>query len=260
MGIQNGEAVRNKQVIFRDFIANGVFPKESDMENLYLPCNPYMRGRVLKLPASAQSDLATFQPGSPITGLGVARALESGHPDFKKGNLVSGMTGWEDYSILPAPETCFKIEHGDVPLPYYTGLLAYAGFFEVCSPKKGETVFISAALGAVGRLIGQFAKVFGCYVVGSAGSKEKVGLLKNKLELDEAFNYKDEPDPDAALKRYFPEGIDICFDNVGGKMMDEVLLNMKLHGRIALCGMISQYNLEQPERASNLLHITMKRV
>ncbi|KAI6699046.1 hypothetical protein NL676_019165 [Syzygium grande] len=223
------------------------------VKNLYLSCDPYMRSRMLKLLASAQSYLAAFQPGSPITGLGVARVLESGHPNFEKGDLVWGITGWEEYILLPAPETCFKIEHTDVPLSYYTGLVgmagltAYVGFFEVCSPKKGETVFISAASGAVGQLVGQFAKLLGCYVVGSAGSKEKVDLLKNEFRFDDAFNYKEELDLDGALKRCFPEEIDIYFENVGGKMLDAVLLNMKLHGRIVACGMISQYNLEQPE-------------
>ncbi|KAL3752919.1 hypothetical protein ACJRO7_000332 [Eucalyptus globulus] len=258
--------MRNKQVIFRDFLAKGAFPKESDMEvtestvdvtravaegskgvlvkNLYLSCDPYMRGGMRKLTDPAESYAASFQPGSPVTGFGVARVLESGHRKFEKGDLVWGLTGWEEYSLLPAPETCFKIEHTDVPLSYYTGLLgmpglrAYAGFFELCSPKKGETVFISAASGAVGQLAGQFAKLFGCYVVGSAGSKEKVDLLKNKLGFDEAFNYKEESNLDAALKRYFPEGIDIYFENVGGK----------------------DYNLEQPKGVPNLIQISMKEV
>ncbi|KAF2298315.1 hypothetical protein GH714_021811 [Hevea brasiliensis] len=140
------------------------------------------------------------------------------------------------------------------------GLTAYAGFYEVCAPKEGEYVFISAASGAVGQLVGQFAKLLGCYVVGSAGSPEKVDLLKNKFGFDEAFNYKEEPDLNAALKRYFPDGIDIYFENVGGKMLDAVLLNMRVHGRIAACGMVSQYNLEKPEDVCNLMSIVYKRV
>ncbi|GMY32957.1 2-alkenal reductase (nadp(+)-dependent) [Fagus crenata] len=140
------------------------------------------------------------------------------------------------------------------------GMTAYAGFHEVCSPKKGEYVFVSAASGAVGQLVGQFAKLFGCYVVGSAGSKEKVELLKNKFGFDDAFNYKEEHDLDAALKRYFPEGIDIYFENVGGKTLDAVLLNMRVHGRIAACGMISQYNLDQPEGVKNLMCLIYKRI
>ncbi|KAJ6958887.1 2-alkenal reductase (NADP(+)-dependent)-like [Populus alba x Populus x berolinensis] len=125
---------------------------------------------------------------------------------------------------------------------------------------KGENVFISSAFGAVGQLVGQLAKLMGCYVVGSAGSKEKVDLLKNKLGFDDAFNYKEEKNLDAALKRYFPEGIDIFFDNVGGKIIDAVLLNMRLHGRIALCGMVSQYPLDDPEGIKNLMCIIYQRL
>ncbi|KAG5544716.1 hypothetical protein RHGRI_017234 [Rhododendron griersonianum] len=193
--------------------------------------------------------------------------MESGHPNFKKGNLVWGITGWEEYSLITTPEEdLFKIDHTDVPLSYYTGILgmpgmtAHAGFYEICAPKKGEYVFVSAAAGAVGQLVGQFAKLMGCYVVGSAGSQEKFDLLKNKFGFDVAFNYKEEHDLDAALKRGFPEGIDIYFDNVGGKMLDAVLLNMRNHGRIALCGMVSQYNLEQPDGVNNLMNLVYKRV
>nr|XP_027118798.1 (+)-pulegone reductase-like [Coffea arabica] len=114
------------------------------------------------------------------------------------------------------------------------GITAYGGFFDVCHPKKGEKVFVSAAAGAVGQLVRQFAKLTGCYVVGSAGSKEKVDLLKNKFGFDDAFNYKEEDDLDAALKKYFPEGIDIYFENVGGKMLDAVLRNMNMNGRISV--------------------------
>ncbi|XP_057426191.1 NADPH-dependent oxidoreductase 2-alkenal reductase-like [Lotus japonicus] len=140
------------------------------------------------------------------------------------------------------------------------GLTAFAGLFEVGSPKKGENVFVSAASGAVGQLVGQFAKLTGCYVVGSAGTKGKVDLLKNKFGFDGGFNYKEEPDLDKALKRHFPEGIDIYFENVGGKTLDVVLLNMRVHGRIPVCGMISQYNLAQQEGVQNLAHLIYKRI
>ncbi|KAF8391751.1 hypothetical protein HHK36_021985 [Tetracentron sinense] len=278
-----GEEVGNKQILLRDFVSG--FPKESDMalnrsntiqlkvpegskavlvKNLYLSCDPYMRSRMRK--PDAPSYIPPFTPASVITGYGVAKVLDSGHPDFKEGDLIWGMTGWEEYSLITATEALFKIHYTDVPLSYYTGVLgmpgmtAYAGFYEICSPKKGEYVFVSAASGAVGQLVGQFAKLLGCYVVGSAGTNEKVDLLKNKFGFDEAFNYKDETNLDVALKRYFPEGIDIYFENVGGKMLDAVLLNMRLHGRIAVCGMISQYNLEQPEGLHNLFSIIAKRI
>ncbi|XP_016651747.1 PREDICTED: 2-alkenal reductase (NADP(+)-dependent)-like isoform X3 [Prunus mume] len=278
--------VRNQQVLARDYIS--AIPEESDMylntsstiklrvpddddcstagvlvKNLYLSCDPYMRSRMTKRDPGA-SYVDSFNAGSPITGYGVAKVLESANPKFKQGDLVWGMTGWEEYSIITATDSLFKIHNTDVPLSYYTGILgmpgmtAYAGFYEVCSPKKGETVYVSAASGAVGQLVGQFAKLSGCYVVGSAGTKEKVDLLKKKFGFDGAFNYREEPDLDAALKRFFPEGIDIYFENVGGKMLDAVLPNMRVHGRIAVCGMISQYNLEQPEGVHNLMHLVIK--
>nr|XP_043610893.1 2-alkenal reductase (NADP(+)-dependent)-like [Erigeron canadensis] len=276
------QIVNNKKIVLKDYVKG--FPKESDMilktsdtielkipegsngvlvKNLYLSCDPYMRGRMTKTQGSY---VDSFTPGSPINGYGVAKVLDSGHSNLKKGDLVWGGVGWEEYSIVTAPETLIKIEHTDVPLSYYTGILgmpgmtAYVGFYEICAPKKGEYVYISAASGAVGQLVGQFAKLSGCYVVGSAGTKEKVDLLKNKFGFDDAFNYKEEQDLVAALKRYFPEGIDIYFENVGGKMLEAVLLNMRLKGRISVCGMISQYNLEQEEGVRNLLSVITKRL
>ncbi|EEF32567.1 2-alkenal reductase (NADP(+)-dependent) [Ricinus communis] len=277
------EEVSNKQVVLKNYVTG--FPEESDMEiitssiklqvpegttdavlvkNLYLSCDPYMRGRMTK--RDSPSFVSSFEPGKPLGGYGVVKVLESTHPNYKKGDLAWGFTGWEEYSVIVSPKLLIKIEHTDLPLSYYTGILgmhgvtAYAGFFEVCSPKKGEFVYVSAASGAVGQLVGQFAKVSGCYVVGSAGSKEKVDMLKNKFGFDDAFNYKEEPDLDAALKRYFPEGIDIYFENVGGEMLDAVLLNMRIRGRIAVCGMISQYNLDKPEGVHNLSAIIGKRI
>ncbi|CAH8390132.1 unnamed protein product [Eruca vesicaria subsp. sativa] len=278
--------VTNKQIIFPDYVSG--FPKESDLKvttttieslrlperstsvlvkNLYLSCDPYMRICMGKPEPLSSSLVPPYKTGEPIIGLGVSKVIDSGHPDYKKGDLLWGLVGWEEYSVITlTPYSHFKIHHTDVPLSYYTGLLgmpgmtAYAGFYEICSPKKGETVFVSAASGAVGQLVGQFAKLMGCYVIGSAGSKEKVDLLKTKFGFDDAFNYKEENDLNAALKRYFPEGIDIYFENVGGKMLDAVLINMKLNGRIAVCGMISQYNLVNPEGVHNLTTILYKRI
>ncbi|KAB1218173.1 2-alkenal reductase (NADP(+)-dependent) [Morella rubra] len=355
------EEVTNKQVILRDYVSG--FPEESDMfvrtvtvklkvpegsngimvKNLYLSCDPYQRIRMSKI--EGPNIFSSFTPGSPLTGFGVAKILDSRHPDYKIGDLVWGTTRWEEYSLITELEGFFKIQHTDVPLSYYTGILgmpgltafggfyevcspkkgehvfisaasgavgqlvgqfaklmdcyvvgsagsreknnqvicldmmehgcailsfgfcacmpgltAFGGFYEVCSPKKGEHVFISAASGAVGQLVGQFAKLMDCYVVGSAGSREKVDLLKNKFGFDEAFNYKEEIDLDAALKRYFPEGIDIYFENVGGEMLDAVLLNMRARGRVAVCGMISQYNLDESEGVRNLMCVVYKRI
>ncbi|CAL9054358.1 unnamed protein product [Musa banksii] len=278
------KVVVNKKVVLKHYIPDGP-ATESDMElvatdtlrlrlppgstavlvkNLYLSCDPYMRSRMTK--HDEPSYVSDLVPGTPITGYGVCKVLDSGHPDFKIGDYVWGITGWEEYSLITSTEGLFKINHTDVPLSYYTGILgmpgftAYVGFYEIGSPKKGERVFVSAASGAVGQLVGQFAKLMGCYVVGSAGSDEKVNLLKSKFGFNEAFNYKKEPDLNKALRRCFPEGIDIYFENVGGAMLEAVLRNMRLNGRIAACGMISQYNVERPEGVNHLFAIVTKRI
>ncbi|KAK7272895.1 hypothetical protein RIF29_13937 [Crotalaria pallida] len=275
--------LENKQVIFKGYI-DGV-PKETDLEfkvtkidlnvhtkgsgailvkNLYLSCDPYMRGRMRDFHGSY---IKPFVPGQVIEGFGVSKVIHSDHPNFKPGDFITGFTGWEQYSLIKNTDQLRKIQpDDDIPLSFYVGLLgmpgitAYAGFYEVCTPQKGEYVFVSAASGAVGQLVGQLAKLHGCYVVGSAGSKEKVEILKNKLGFDEAFNYKEESDLDATLKRYFPQGIDIYFDNVGGDMLDAALLNMRIHGRIAVCGMVSQQSLSTPIGIYNLLNLITRRI
>ncbi|KAF2325580.1 hypothetical protein GH714_030739 [Hevea brasiliensis] len=241
--------ISNKQVVLKNYVIG--FPQESDLEiiassielnvpeaiqdavlvkNLYLSCDPYMCGCMSK--PVGPSIVSSFEPGKPLYGFGVVKVVDSTHPNYKKGDLAWGVPG----------------------------ITAFGGFHEVCSPKKGEYVFVSAASGAIGQIVGQFAKLLGCYVAGSAGSNEKVDMLKNKFRFDEAFYYKEESDLDAALKSRFPEGIDIYFDSVGGKMLDTVLLNMRIRGRIAACGMISQYNLDKPEGLRNLMSIIGKRV
>ncbi|KAK6911082.1 Oxidoreductase, N-terminal domain [Dillenia turbinata] len=272
-----GSEQEQKQVILKNYV-EGV-PTEYDLllvkdapvptlqgqgegaflvKNLYLSCDPYMRGRMRDFHGSY---IPPFRPGQVIEGFGVARVIESENPDFKPGDIVSGFTGWEEYSLIqPTGNSQLRKIYPDrdgIPPSYYLGLLgmpgftAYAGFYEVCSPKHGDTVLVSAASGAVGQLVGQLAKLYGCYVV---------DLLKNKLGFDDAFNYKEEPDLDAALKRYFPQGIDIYFDNVGGAMLDAALPNMRIHGRVAICGMVSQNSLSSPQAVHNLFNLISKRV
>ncbi|WCJ37065.1 Zinc-binding dehydrogenase family protein [Euphorbia peplus] len=286
MADEEGGVVSNKQVVQKNYVTQG-YAQQSDLEvitsssnlkipegtkdtvvvkNLILSCDPYMRRCMT--PRDASHYLPSFVLGKPLNGLGVIKIVESTHPNYKKGDLAWGYTEWEEYSLLISPQFLIKIDNSDSnwPLSYYTGILgipgltAYAGFYEVCCPKEGECVYVSAAAGAIGQLVGQFAKLMGCYVVGSAGTQEKVDILKNKFGFDEAFNYKEESDLVDALKRYFPKGIDIYFENVGGKMLDAVIVNMNLNGRIAVCGMVSQYNLGQNEGIYNLIDIVYKRI
>ncbi|KAL6587881.1 hypothetical protein OROMI_000859 [Orobanche minor] len=203
----------NTQVIFKGFIEGS--PKETDLQvvpgnriqlkapkgsgaflvkNLYISCDSYMRGRMRDF---RDFYIPPYVPGQPIEGFGVYEVMGSDHLNFKPGDLVSGMTGWEEYTLIHRTEQLRKIKQDDIHLCFHLGLLcmlgftAYAGFNEVCTPKKGEYVLVSAASGAVGQLVGQLAKLLGCYVVGSCGSSQKVDLLKNKLGFDEAFNYKE---------------------------------------------------------------------
>ncbi|KAG0529267.1 hypothetical protein BDA96_05G083700 [Sorghum bicolor] len=274
--------VQNKKVVLRRHVTG--FPTEDDMEitvdttklrvppgmtavlikNLYLSCDPWMRFRMSKhedggLPPA-------FVVGEALVNFTVGKVVDSTHPEFNAGDLVWGMSAWEEYTLVTQPESLHKINHTELPLSYYTGVLgmpgltAYACFFEVGKPKKGDFVFVSAASGAVGQLVGQLAKIAGCYVVGSAGSDEKVSLLKTKFGYDDAFNYKMETDLGAALKRCLPGGIDIYFDNVGGATLDAALLQMRPGGRVAVCGMISQYNLVEPYGLRNLFCIMPKAI
>ncbi|KAJ6690823.1 QUINONE OXIDOREDUCTASE-LIKE PROTEIN [Salix koriyanagi] len=182
------EVTRNKQVFLDDYVSG--FPEESNLylttssiklkvpedqsgkdavlvKNLYLSCDPFMRGRMQRDLPPDRPELSSYSLGSPIVGFGVGRVVDSRHSDFKKGDLVWGSTiGWEEYSLIPNPEDLFKINHtDDIPLSYYTGILgmpgmtAYFCFFDIGSPKEGDRVYVSAASGAIGQLVGQFAKL-----------------------------------------------------------------------------------------------------
>ncbi|KAK8571461.1 hypothetical protein V6N13_047149 [Hibiscus sabdariffa] len=149
------------------------------VKNLFLSCDPYM---LFKMTGHKREFFDPYALGSPITGYGVAKVLDSAHPDFAKDDLVWGITGWEEYSLISDTKDLFKIRHTDVPLSYYAGILgmpgmtAYVGVYELCVPKKGDYVFVSAACGAIGLLMGQFAKLHGSHVVGSVGGPEKYHL------------------------------------------------------------------------------------
>ncbi|KDP32398.1 hypothetical protein JCGZ_13323 [Jatropha curcas] len=279
-------AVTNRYVVITANIDGA--PKESDFEvkcetislllepgsndiivkNLYVSIDPYQLNR-MKSQSSSQvySTLAAaINPGEAIDAFGVAKVLVSGNPEFEKGDLVVGLIHWGDYSVIKQNGMLNKLDPMGFPLSYqisilgFSGLTAYAGFFELCKPKKGEKVFVSTASGSVGNLVGQYAKLFGCYVVGSAGSNEKVAMLKEKLGFDDAFNYKEEPDLKATLKRYFPNGIDIYFDNVGAEMQEAAIANMNTFGRVAVCGVISEYTNSGRKAAPDMIDVVYRRI
>ncbi len=180
------------------------------------------------------------------------------NPDFKTGDFVSNFNGWREWFASPS-QGLQKLDHTVAPIQSYLGALgmpgltAYAGLLRIGQLKEGERVFVSAASGAVGSIVVQVAKNKGCYVVGSAGSDDKCAYLTKELGIDKAINYRKEKDLTAALRGAFPEGIDVYFENVGGEHLVAAINNMRMNGRIPLCGMIDQYNAtEMPAGPGNL--------
>ncbi|CUS12069.1 unnamed protein product [Tuber aestivum] len=232
-------------------------------KNFYVSFDPYQRGRMSA--PSAKSYTPAFTLHQPITNNGISQIIKSGNPNFKEGEFCSGQTGTEEYTVHTerTAKGLKKIHNPyNLPLSYFTGVLgmpgltAYSSLYEIGKPKKGETIFISAASGAVGSIVGQLAKREGLRVIGSAGSDEKVAYIKNELKFDEAFNYKS-ISTDEALRKYAPEGIDIYYDNVGGEALDAALSHGNLNARFIECGMISQYNLADPKDAYPIRNINL---
>lgn len=238
------------------------------VKNLHVSIDPYQLNRMKSYSSShrAINFAVPISPGMDIDAYGVGRVVASGHPEFEEDDLVVGLISWGEYSVVKGGNMLRKLDPMGFPLSNHVGILgfsgltAHGGFFQVCKPKKGEKVFVSAASGSVGNLVGQYAKLFGCYVVGCAGSKQKVNLLKEKLGFDDAFNYKEETDLKSTLKRYFPDGIDIYFDNVGAEMLEAAVANMNIFGRVAVCGVISQYTDSGKRAAPDMLDIVYKRI
>lgn len=211
------------------------------------------------------SDMDQYMPpvqlGEVMRGGTLGVVEQSNNPDYKVGDIVNGLAGWQEYVVADAAQ---KMTKGPVPLPAYmsvlgmTGATAYFGLLDLGKPKAGETVVVSAAAGAVGSIVGQIAKLKGCRVVGIAGSDEKCRHLVQDFGFDACINYKKE-NIRAALKRECPNGIDVDFENAGGEILEAVLEQINLKARIVLCGMISMYNDKEPRPGPNLTNILMKR-
>ncbi|CAO3601432.1 unnamed protein product [Absidia cylindrospora] len=239
------------------------------VKNLVLSVDPYMRGRMRD--ASIESYVPAFDLNEPMTGHTMRLVIKSKSSLYPEQSLVYGTGSFEEYTKLndQVAKAYGLVVRNDpktngIPLSNYVGVLgmpgltAYAGLYKIGEIKKGETIYVSAASGAVGQLAGQIAKAQGLRVVGSAGSDEKVAHLK-EIGFDGAFNYKTD-DTDAKLTELCPKGIDVYFENVGGKMLEIVLAHLNTFGRIIACGMISQYNLTTPEKVGNLMNIVTKRI
>jgi hypothetical protein len=215
----------------------------------YLSLDPYMRGRMNDSKSYAQP-----QPlDTVMIGGTVGEVVLSRHPNFKPGDKVVGMGGWQQYSVVNAaqPGSLRKAETTHIPLSAYLGsvgmpgVTAWYGLIKLCDPQAGQTVVVSAASGAVGSVVGQLAKSRGCRAVGIAGGADKCRYVVDELGFDACVDYKAHPDPKAlyqALKEATPDGVDGHFENVGGGILDAVLARMNAFGRIALCGMISGYD------------------
>lgn len=192
---------------------------------------------------------SALRGGDVMAGGALAEVVESRADGLKAGDLVFADTGWQEYSVLPGHGLIVlpKIEPLTHLLSVYgvTGLTAYFGLLDCGRPKAGETVVVSAAAGAVGSIVGQIARLKGARVVGVAGGEAKCELLTRELGFDAAVDYK-AGDTRRALRAACPDGIDVYFDNVGGDVLEACLFNMNLHGRIACCGAVSQYDGAPP--------------
>jgi len=270
-----GMATTNRQVLLAARPSG--FPKPTDfrlvespvpqpgageflVEIAYLSVDPYMRGRM-----NAARSYAEPQKLDEVMGGGaVGKVLASRHPGFAEGEFVTGMFGWQQYSISDG-RGVMKVDPRLAPISTSLGVLgmpgltAWFGLLDVCAPRAGETVVVSGAAGAVGSTAGQIARIRGCRVVGIAGGDDKIRWITQELGFDAAFNYKTENRYFEKLKELCPAGIDCYFDNVGGAITDALFPLMNSGGRVAVCGQIALYNLEKPDTGARLLPLILVR-
>ena len=219
------------------------------VRNHYLSLDPYMRMRM----NDAKSYAAPQALNTVMLGGTVGEVVASRHPKYAVGDKVVAAGGWQHYTVVDANQVGLmrKVDTSHIPLSAYLGsvgmpgVTAWYGLMQICEPKAGQTVVVSAASGAVGSVVGQLAKARGCRAVGFAGGAEKCAYVVDELGFDACIDYKAHADR-ASLQKAFdavvPNGVDGCFENVGGVILDVVMARMNAFGRIALCGMISGYD------------------
>jgi NADPH-dependent curcumin reductase CurA len=251
--IPDGLPVAGEHIAVED---RGPFDPESSvppaggvtLEVLYASFDPYQRGRLRDPKVKSYSP--PFLVGEPITNNSVARVLKSDSPDYTPGELIVANVPTAEYAVLDregiAQQVRGKVHnpHGLKDLGLFLGplgmpgLTGWSSLYEIGKPKKGETIFVSSAAGAVGQVVGQIAKREGLRVIGSVGDDAKLEFILKELGFDAGFNYKREKAGEA-LARLAPEGIDIYYENVGGEQLEAALEAMNNHGRVVACGMVS---------------------
>jgi NADPH-dependent curcumin reductase CurA len=237
-------------------------PKDGEVlvKNLWLSLDPYMRGRM----NDSKSYAAKQELGEVMIGGTAGEVIESKNPKFAVGDKVVGMFGWQQYGLSNGAGLN-RIDASRAPLSAFLGVLgmpgvtAWIGLLDICQPKAGETVVVSAAAGAVGSVVGQIAKIKGCRAVGIAGGKAKCDYVVKELGFDACVDYK-AGKLDDDLKAAVPKGIDCYFENVGGEILDAALRRMNPFSRIAVCGLISQYNVTRPYAVKNFASILTNRI
>ncbi|MBA3902767.1 MAG: NADP-dependent oxidoreductase [Rhodocyclaceae bacterium] len=229
------------------------------VRNHYLSLDPYMRGRM----NDAKSYAASVNLGDVMVGGTAGEVLKSKHPKFAAGDKVVGYLGWQLYGVSDGVQLQ-KVDAGRIPLSAYLGVVgmpgvtAWVGLMDICAPKAGETVVVTAASGAVGSVVGQLAKIHGCRAVGIAGGAEKCRYVVEELGFDACVDYK-AGNLRADIRSATPDGIDCLFENVGGEIFDTLLGRMNAFSRIAVCGLIAQYNTE-PYPMKNIGSVLVNRI
>jgi NADPH-dependent curcumin reductase CurA len=255
----HGEPVADDFAVIEESIPTAG-PGEVVTRTLWLSIDPYMRGRLRE----EQTYAVAIQIGEVMTGETVGEVVVSAHPGFAPGDIAVGARGWQTHSVTPG-DRLVKITKGAAPLSAYLGVLgmpgatAYAGVTEICKPKAGETFVVSAASGAVGSVAGQLAKRAGARVVGIAGGPDKCLWVQDSLGYDDCVDHRS-LDLRQELRSACPNGIDCYFENVGGSVQLAVFEQLNPFARVAMCGMVSQYNEHTMPPGPNLGFVVGKRV
>jgi NADPH-dependent curcumin reductase len=226
---------------------------------IYLSLDPYMRGRI----SAGRSYAKPVEPGQVIVGGTVSQVVESRHDGVAAGDFVLGNNGWQEYAVANGG-MLRKLDPAVAPISTALGVLgmpgltAYVGLLDIGRPRPGETVVVAAASGAVGSVVGQLARIKGCRVVGVAGAPEKCRWVVEALGFDDCVSHGAD-DLAGALAKACPAGIDVYFENVGGKVLEAVLPLLNVKARIPLCGLISQYNATESPRGPDLRPLLVNR-